>query len=152
MWFFHTLFYFLRAELKVVFPQYTFYFYSVFCVYSAGLFFCVQAWAVSGVCRLLYVCPSEDIAQPVSPACQSTRGVCVPAHLDRGQGAGESRACDELPQQRQVCSWRCLFFQGVSVSSISPQPLCESLHSAWLSNALLSFPSTHQLFFPLTPP
>lgn len=78
-------------------PQRTRHSDALFSVHFAGLFFCVQARAVSAICRLLHVCPAEDIAQSVSPTYQSTRGLHLPTQLDHGQGHAQPRACDDLP-------------------------------------------------------
>lgn len=78
-------------------PQRTRHSDALFSVHFAGLFFCVQARAVSAIRRVLHVCPAEDIAQSVSPTYQSTRGLHLPTKLDHGQGHAQPRACDDLP-------------------------------------------------------
>lgn len=83
-------------------------YYALFYVHLVGLFICVQARAVPGVCRLLHVCSSEDITQPVSPTYQNTRRLHLPTKLDHGQGDAQPSACHDLPQQGQVC--RCRAF------------------------------------------
>lgn len=75
-------------------------YYAIFSVYLVGLLVCVQARAVPGVCRLLHVCSSENITQPVSPTYQSTRGLHLPTKLDHGPGDAQPCSCHDLPQQR----------------------------------------------------
>lgn len=69
----------------------------------SGLLFRVQARRLSAIHRLLHVCPSEDVAQPVSIAYQAARRLCVHAQLDLGQN-GTYTPCfnHESPHQRQV--------------------------------------------------
>lgn len=75
---------------------------TLFSVHLLGLFICVQARAVPGVRRLLHVCSSEDVAQPVSPTYQNTRGLHLQTQLDHGQRDAQPCACHDLPQQGQV--------------------------------------------------
>lgn len=62
-----------------------------------GLFICVQARAVSGICGMLHVCSSEDATQPVYRTHQNTRGLHLQTQLEHGQRAAQPYACHDLP-------------------------------------------------------